>query len=149
MTNISPRSKIQKGKRFERMIAGEIEEMGLGRASREIGSGSGKRKGDIFANIPFLIEAKNQKKVHILQWIDQAKREAEQGNWDRDKWALVFRDPRTPESGPEIYVVIDFWEWLRLLKTESEPLIKEPDRELRWLLEKLKQNCQAVIRRIK
>ena len=145
---MKPKSRREKGKRFEKLIAREIEEAGLGRASREIGSGSGKRKGDIFSNIPFLIECKNQKQIRILDWIDQAKREAELGNYYKDKWAVVFRDPRTPERNPEIYVVIDFWQWLELLKKDSEPLVKEPDRELKYLLEKLKYNCQQVIKRL-
>ncbi|MCD6371701.1 MAG: hypothetical protein J7L39_03215 [Candidatus Aenigmarchaeota archaeon] len=145
---MKPKSKREKGKRFEKLIAREIEEAGLGKASREIGSGSGKRKGDIFSSIPYLIECKNQKQIRILDWIDQAKREAEEGSWDRYKWALVFRDPRTPEKDPEIYAVIDFWQWLELLKKDQEPLIKEPDRELKYLLEKLKYFTQQVIKRL-
>ena len=143
-----PKSKKEKGKRFEALIAREIEKAGLGKATREIGSGSGRRKGDIFSNIPYLIECKNQKQIRILDWIDQAKREAELGNYYKDKWALVFRDPRTSEKNPEICVVIDFWEWLELLKKDSEPLVKEPDRELKYLLEKLKYFTQQVIKRL-
>jgi Holliday junction resolvase len=113
---MKPKSAHNKGKRFENLICQEIEAEGFGKARREIGSGSGTRKGDIFANIPFLIEAKNQKKLNWWQSIDQAKKQAEIGNWDRDKWALIVRDPRTPEKKPDIYAVIDFWEFLKLMK---------------------------------
>jgi len=145
---VKPKSRIEKGKRFEKLIAKEIEAEGLGLARREDGSGSGKKKGDIAANLPFLIEAKNQKTIKIQEWIRQAKSQAEMGNWSADKWALVFRDPRSPEANPKIYAVIDFWEFLKLLKKDSEPRIKEPDRDLKYKLEHLKVVCQEVIRRI-
>jgi Holliday junction resolvase len=148
---MKPKSIIEKGKRFEKFIANEIEEIGLGSARREQGSGSGKKKGDIFANIPFLIEAKNQPTApikRILAWIDQAQKQANIGNWAHEKWCLIFRDPRTPEDNPECYAVIDMWEFLKLLKKDSEPLIKLPDRNLRWKLERLKTDCQEVIKDI-
>ena len=146
---MKPQSKKNKGSRFERLIAKEIELAGLGKAHRELMSGGGWRKGDIASSLPFLIEAKNQKRIDINRWIDQAKREAEQGNWDRDKWALVFKDPRTPETRPDIYTIIDFWEWLKLLKKNQAPKIKEPDRQLKWKLEKLKNIINQVLRELK
>jgi len=143
------KSAIEKGKRFENFICQELEAEGLGKARREIGSGSGTRKGDIFANIPFLIEAKNQKSLQWWQSIDQAKKQAEIGNWSSDKWALIVRDPRTPEQSPECYAVIDMWEFLKLLKKDSAPRIKEPDRNLKWKLTKLKDTINEVLRELK
>jgi len=143
---------IQKGKRFEKLIATEIEAEGLGLARREGGSGSGKKKGDIAANLPFLLECKNQPSVKIqaiLNWIDQSKRQAEIGNWSPEKWALVFKDPRTTEANPKIYAVIDFWELLKLFKKDSEPRIKEPDRELRWKVQRLVDSAKAVLKELK
>jgi len=142
-----PKSIIEKGKRFEKRIAKEVEAEGLGMARREIGSGSGKKKGDVAASIPFLIEAKNQHSVKIkaiFNWIDQAKRQAEIGNYDRNKWALVFRDSRTPETNPEIYAIIDMWEFLHLLKRSKEPMIKKPDRQMSWDLKTLKNAISRV-----
>lgn len=132
---MNPKSRIQKGRRFEDLINREIEAEGLGRATRTPGSGSGnKLKGDSFNNLPFLIEAKNQKTIKIQEWIRQAKEQARIGNYNRDKWMLVFRDPRSTEANPEIYTVINFWEFLKLLKKDSEPRIKAPDRELRYTI---------------
>jgi hypothetical protein len=142
---MKPKSIIEKGKRFEKYLAGEIEEAGLGNARREIGSGSGRKKGDIFANIPFLIEAKNQKKIQILNWIDQAKLQAKQGNWSREKWCLVFNDFRKGEF-QEVYAVIDFWEFLTLLKKNSAPKIQSPDREAQWATERLVEAAKRVIK---
>lgn len=141
----------KKGKKFEKLVAKEVEAEGLGIARREAGSGSGLRKGDIAASLPFLLECKNQNisiKV-FLGWIDQAKRQAEIGNWSLEKWALIFKDPRSTEANPEIYAVIDFWEFLKLLKRYSEPRIKKPDRKLKYDLEDLKRQCQRVIKQIK
>lgn len=146
LKDMKPKSKIEKGKRFEKFICGEIEAMGLGSARREIGSGSGLKKGDIFANLPFLIEAKNQKSIHLLRWIAQAKQQARIGNWDERKWALVLRDPDTSEEQPDCYVVIDMWEFLALLKKDREPLIKKPDKEIKYKLTRLIESAKQVLK---
>ena len=142
----TPKGKIQKGKYLEKMVAQAIETAGLGMACREAGSGSGKRKGDIFSSLPFLIEIKNEESPHFLQNIKQARRQAEIGNWNRDKWILVQRNPESPQNNPELFAVMDFYELLELLKKNSEPKTKEPDRELKWKLEKLKQIAKEIIR---
>ncbi len=147
---MKPKSIIEKGERFEKLIAREIEAEGLGLARRESGSGSGKKKGDIAANLPFLLECKNwdvRIKI-ILNWIDQAKKQAEIGNWSRDKWALIFKDPRSSEANPEIYGVIDFWQLLKLFKKDSVARIKEPDREMKWKLQKLINSALAASKEV-
>jgi hypothetical protein len=144
----TPKGKIQKGKFLEKFVAHAIEEAGLGMACREIGSGSGKRKGDIFGNLPFLFEVKNEESPKWMQNIKQAKRQAEQGNWAREKWVLVQRNPESPQSNPELFVVIDLYEFLKLLKKDSEPIIKEPDHEMKWLLQKLVETCKQVEKRL-
>lgn len=141
---MKPKSRIQKGKNGEKIVCERIERAGLGRARREIGSGSGKNKGEIFANIPFLIEHKNQKTIHFLDWVKQAKKQAEIGNSDTNKWCLTIQDPETPQLNPEIYAVIELDEFLNLLKRNQEPKLKEPDRNLKWKLEKLRQCCRDV-----
>ena len=146
---MNSKSRMQKGKRFEILIAKEIEAMGLGLARRESGSGSGLKKGDIAANLPFLIEAKNQAKIKINEWVDQAKSQAKVGNYYHDKWALIFKDPRTSEAKPNIYAVIDFWEFLKLLKKDKEPMIKKPDREMSWRLRKLIADMKILEKMLK
>ena len=145
---MKPRSRIQKGRRFEKYICQEIENMGLGKARRESGSGSGKYKGDIFADLPFLIEAKNQKTIKLLEWVEQAKKQAEIGNWDGNKWALIIRNPKSPEDSPDCLAVIDMWEWLKLLKKDKEPMIKQPDKDLAYDLASLRIMCNKVIRKL-
>jgi len=147
---MKPKSSQQKGKRFEEFLCKEIEAEGLGKSMRTPGSGSGNRfKGDIYSSIPFMIEAKNQKTIKIKEWIDQAREQARAGNYNANKWALIFRDPRTPETKPDIYVTIDLWEFLTLLKKDSEPRIKKPDNELKWHLISLKNAINRVVKDLK
>jgi len=141
------KSKIAKGKRMEEFVSKEIEAEGLGKSIRTPGSGSGNRfKGDLFNNLDFIFEIKNQKKIHILDWIDQAKNQADIGNWSPEKWVLIFKDPRSPEANPEVYAVIDFWEWLKLLKKNSEPRIKEPDREIKYRIQKVVDSAKQLLK---
>jgi hypothetical protein len=142
------KSSIQKGRRFENFICEQIEKAGLGSATREIGSGSGRRKGDVFSSIPFVIEAKNQKSIQWWAAISQARQQAKTGGTEPDKWALVVRDPRTPETAPACYAVIDLWQWLELLKKNSEPKIKAPDRQLRWDIANLLVAAKKVLKHI-
>jgi len=144
---MNPKSSIEKGKRFEKYICEEIQNFGLGKARRESGSGSGKYKGDIFANLPFLLEAKNQETIHLLDWIKQSQRQAEQGNWDKNKWALIIRNPDKPEF-EESFAVIDLFEFFELLKKNNESLIKQPDKELKYDLESLKIMCNRIINKL-
>ena len=143
---MNPRSAHQKGKRLEQYVSKLIEEIGLGSATRTPGSGSGYKKGDIFANIPFTLECKNEKQWH-WENIDQAQREAQAGSYHKDKWALIVRDPRKPEF-EGVYVVIDLGQFLELLKKNQEPLIKEPDRELSYQLKVLKENIKRILNKL-
>lgn len=143
---MQPKSIIAKGKRGEQVLIDRIERAGLGTAMRTPGSGGGNRfKGDIFSSqINFLIEHKNQKTIHFIEWVKQSKRQAEQGNFDQNKWCLTIQDPGTPQSNPEIYAVIELDEFLELLKRNQEPKVKEPDRNLKYKLERLRQCCRDV-----
>lgn len=145
---MNPKSNIKKGKRAEDFIAQEITKAGLGKAMRTKGSGCGLIKGDVFANLPFSLEVKNQGVTKFLTWIDQAKRDSQKGNLYKEKWSLIIRDPRFPEF-EEVYAVIDFWQFLHLLKKNQEPLIKEPDRELKFHLGRLKETVSTLSRLLK
>jgi len=145
---MNPKSRTAKGKRFENFISHEIELAGLGKATRTPGSGSGLIKADIFSSLKWCIECKNEKKPRWWKNIDQAKSQAEMGSAHPEKWLLVIRDPRTPETNPDYYVVVDGRQFLKLLKKDSEPRIKAPDRDLKWKLQRLKTYAQEVIREL-
>ena len=143
---MKPKTAIEKGKRFEKLVSAEIEAEGLGKSVRTPGSGSGKIKGDLFNNLQFMFECKNQKTIHFLDWVDQAKEQSKIGNQWKEKWALITFDPRTTETNPSIYATIDLWEFLRLLKKNSEPIVKEPDKDAKWKIQKLMNDAKQVIK---
>jgi hypothetical protein len=61
------KSSKAKGGRFETFIAEQIKESGLDpKARRNYASGAGLDKGDIMSNLPYTIEVKNQKTIHLL-----------------------------------------------------------------------------------
>ncbi|MDD5065196.1 MAG: hypothetical protein PHQ35_10630 [Phycisphaerae bacterium] len=122
------------GKKFAKWCNHQIEEMGLGLASGTPGSGNGKLKGDSYCNLPFLLEFKSERDPHWKGNIEQARREAAQGNWDKDKWVLVQRDPDTSQENPQAFAIMDYIEFLKLLKKnkEADPVIKTANRELKW-----------------
>ena len=145
---MKPKTAIEKGKRFEKLVSAEIEAEGLGKSVRTPGSGSGKIKGDLFNNLQFMFECKKQKTIHFLDWVDQAKEQSKIGNQWKEKWALITFDPRTTETNPSIYATIDLWEFLKLLKKDKEPLIKEPDKSMRYDLEHLKSIANKVLKQL-
>lgn len=143
---MKPKAIRDKGKRAEQEVCRRIELVGLGGSCRTPGSGSGKKKGDVFNNLLFMIEVKNEKQTNFLPNIDQAKRQAEMGNFDPNKWCLVTVDPRGVQY-PErmtMYATVELDELLVLLKRSAEPKIKEPDRELKYLLESIKEAIRRL-----
>lgn len=140
---MKPQSSIAKGKRFEKWVAKLLEEMGY-RATREVGSGSGNKKGDIFSNFPFLIECKNHKKLRLWKSVKQAMAQAKKGFHNSDRWVLVVKDPNSPEYDPDVYAVLDIIEFIKLVKKNEEPIIKEPDKEMLYYLDVLKTHCNKV-----
>lgn len=140
-----------KGSRYEHFIANCIKESGLDpNARRQQLSGAGYDKGDIKTTIPFTIECKNCNQIAAMEWIEQSKREALQGNVSPDKWAVIFRNPRKAEF-QESFVIIDFQQFLELLKGKQENLIIEVDadnRQLKYDLQRLKEALNKVIKQL-
>ncbi|MDD5068064.1 MAG: hypothetical protein PHN89_00485 [Candidatus Pacebacteria bacterium] len=145
---MKPKSIREKGKKAEKELCRRIERAGLGGSCRTPGSGSGKKKGDVFNNLPFMIEVKNEKQTNFLSNIDQAKRQAEQGNFDPNKWGLVTVDPRGVQDQERMtmYFTCELDEALELMTKSAAPKIKAPDKELKWLLETLRTSLQYLIR---
>ena len=105
--------------------------------------------GDIFCNLPFLLEVKNQKTIHFTDWVDQARDQARIGNYSSDKSCLIIKDPRVAQNNLDgFYATIDLNEFLELLKRIKEPKVKAPDRELKYKLESLKTICGQVIKKL-
>lgn len=145
---MKPKSIKAIGRDFENWVNRMYEEYGLGKSIRTPGSGSGKIKGDCFNSSKFMIECKSEMRPGWHGNIKQARRQAEQGNYDPAKWILVQRDPESHKSNPRAFAILPFPQLLELLKRESEPLIKEPDRDLKWKLKTLKVAVQQVLKAI-
>lgn len=142
------KSAIEKGKRLENYICQQLEEYGIdSNARREIGSGSGKKKGDIYSSIDFIIEAKNQKSVQWWQSIDQAKDQAKKGFHNPDKWMLVVRDPRTAEFN-DVYALIDIHQFLTLYKKAMESKVEQPDRTVSYKLKNLIRSAKELLKEL-
>lgn len=126
-----------------------IRESGLDKnARKQLMSGASYLKGDINTTIPWTIEAKHQKTLSWWQSIDQAKREAEQSNYNPDNWVLAVNDPRKKPEFTDVYVVIDFWKFLELLEAKQAPKTKEPDRLLKYDMEHAKQILTKIIKKL-
>lgn len=143
---MNPRSAIQKGKRFEDWIAHQTELAGLGAARREIGSGSGTRKGDIAWALEYTPEAKNE--ASVPSWLIKRVEQAERQAMGVQPWILIVRDPRKSETNMGAFVTMDFHEWLNLVKRNDEPKIKEPDRETAYKLRRLVESAKQVIKEL-
>ena len=144
---MKPKSAQNKGKRAEKEVCRRIERMGLGEARREAGSGNGSKKGDVFANLPFLLEVKNQKTIHLQEWIKQSKEQARIGNSDPNKWGLIIVSPDGVQDAErmEMTITVELDEFLELLKRNQEPKIKQPDRSMKYDLERLRQIAKKII----
>jgi hypothetical protein len=92
-------------------------------------------------------KCKNEAQTNFLPNVDQAMGDSFKGNFHKNKWALITRDPRYAEF-ERVYVTVDLWEFLELLKKNKEPLTKEPDREFAYKLSRLKQVTSDVLKHL-
>jgi hypothetical protein len=143
---MNPRSVQQIGKKFANWCNDQYEQMGLGIAANTPGSGSGKKKGDSYNAGQFLMEFKSERNPSWKGNIAQARRQAQQGNYDHDKWLLVQRDPATPQNNPQAFAILDYIEFLKLLKRNAEPMVKEPDRDARRRIERAQTATKSVMK---
>jgi hypothetical protein len=117
---MTPKSKIQKGKLLEKYIAGRLTDLGIdSRAERQIGSGSGLKKGDVSNNLGWCIEAKNTKNFEWSKTSKQVRREA----MGYQKECIVWKPPRRP-MGDSMAIIL-FEDFLELLKSQKENEGKE------------------------
>jgi len=109
------KSRKNKGSRFEKYLLERIRAEIDARAYHPKGSGAGDEKGDIV--IPshnIVIEAKNQKKIDLLKWWEQAQNEVFNENP-----VLAIRNPKKAEF-KETFIVIELEHFLELLNSAQE-----------------------------
>ena len=133
---ITPQSAIQKGKLLENYVSQEIRKKRLDTlAMRQLGSGSGKWKGDINTKMKVLnrqavIECKNQANVHFQEWWKQCDKQT----LGYGEPVLVIKLQNEPLEASKVVIYLDTF--LELVKRASEPKIQEQDREFKWKLDK-------------
>jgi hypothetical protein len=136
------------GKKFGKWANHQYEEAGLGLAAPTPGSGCGKIKGDSYNASEFMFEFKSERHPNWKGNINQARQQAKTGNFYHNKWVLIQRDPETTQDNPQAFAVLDYIEFLNLLKKNQEPRIKVQDKEMKWKLERLVDAAKRVIKEL-
>lgn len=128
---MNPKSAIQKGKDLENYVAELLVKSGIDRhASRQIGSGNGKKKGDIATAIPWTIECKNTKTFKWKEASEQVKRES----MGYQKEVVIWHPPQKPLD--QSICIININEFIELLEGVKKPTIERNDRQYRYKLER-------------
>lgn len=134
----------QAGRAFVKKVIAELKE--LDQATYEVtGSGSGLDKGDLrIPRFDIVGECKDAQQIAMALWITQAERQGLQ----HSRTALFWRNPRSPKNDPEIRVDISMIFFKELLARFAEPVIKKEDREFKYKIQRLRQDCQAVLKEL-
>jgi len=141
---MNPKSAIQKGKELENWIVERLRLTGLdNRAYRQKGSGNGLNKGDIWNDLNLCIEAKNQKNFQIA-WFEQAERES----MGTQEPIVVWKPPQQPLEASKVLINWDYFEKLLVKSKRSESELKTPDREMKYLLQRLGETSRAIIKKL-
>lgn len=116
---MQPRSAIAKGKQLEKAIERDLRQSGIDiYARRNIGSGSGLAKGDIYSpKYGLSIECKNTKTIGMNAW-RQALKDSEKGNATP---MLIWKPPYADIDN--CLVVVEWW-WLKQILKQLNPTDK-------------------------
>lgn len=108
---MSSRSK-QKGSAFEREIVAYLNENGFIHAERRL-AGDQFDKGDITGTPGLVWECKNQKRMDLAGWVDEAL--VERDNAKAAYGAVIHKRRGTTNCG-DYYVTVTLRQWIDLLK---------------------------------
>ncbi len=130
-----------KGNRAEKDFAQYLRDCGLDTtASRNYSSGNNTQKSDVHNSLDYNFEVKHVEKLNILKAIEQVERYSEKNH---STPAVVFKKSYMKD----FWIAIPVYEWVELIKKAKEPKSQfNANRELRWHLERMKQDCHKVIK---
>jgi len=112
---MKPRNAKQKGKLLEKWVAERFRHTGIDPQARpEIGSGSGRLKGDIATKLPITIECKNTKTFKANKFMKQVEKES----LGYQEFVVIWHPPYKPMEGS--YVMMSYSLFERLLKFFKE-----------------------------
>ncbi len=99
-----------KGKRFERQVAGLFKKYGYNAHRTAQYQGNTGEAGDVEGVPGIHIECKNQEKMHLYTWMEQSVRDAyEEGTGSLP--VVIHKEKRKP-----ILVSMRYEDWMRLLE---------------------------------
>lgn len=126
-----------KGKELESFVADKLKSSGLDpQAIRQIGSGSGLRKGDIHNSLGWTFECKNVGRFNWKEAAEQVKREG----MGYQKEVVIYHPKNRPLD--DSVAIINFNDFIDLLKAERD---QRPDDKIpKWLLNKAKQVLKDI-----
>lgn len=131
-----------KGNKAERQFSELLRDYGLDdTAKRNYSSGSGIQKSDVHNKLNYNIEVKHVEKLNIWKAIEQSQKDAEQTH---TKPLIAFKKNRH-----DWWIVIPAWHWADLIRKSLEPKTQNPDKELLYLLENLKNVTSKIIKKLK
>lgn len=132
------KSAHQKGKLLESYVADRISHLDP-QAVRQIGSGSGHRKGDIHNSLGLCIECKNTKVFNLKATLAQVRREA----MGYQEEVIIWHPPQKPLADSIVVLGLDFF--ITLLEARQNGMAKED------ILDKyeVKNNLQKAIHHLK
>lgn len=114
---MNPRSAIAKGKQLENHVAKRLNELGIDiNANRQIGSGSGLKKGDIQTSIGITFECKNTK---TFKW-KEAQKQVQRESMGYQQECIIWHSPNTPLENS--IAIIPLEDYLQLLKIKKDNL---------------------------
>jgi hypothetical protein len=144
---MKPRSAKNKGNRYENHLIEVLRSQLDEKAQRTYGSGAGLDKNDVvLPQFDIEIEAKNQKTLKILDWMEQTQ---SQQNKSGRTSVMVFRNPRKAEF-QESFVVMDLYDWIELVKRQKDQVevINNQDPQLKWKIKRLKDAANDVFKEL-
>ena len=101
-----PKSAKAKGKLLEKWVSEQLRYSGIDKQARpEIGSGSGKFKGDISTKLPLTIECKNTKNFQSKKFIAQA----EKASMGYQESIVVWHPPQTKMDSSKVMISWQFF----------------------------------------
>ena len=140
---MKPRSNIQKGKALENEMANLLVSYGIDKtAMRQVGSGSGLRKGDIHNSIGLTIECKNTKTFNWKAAAEQVKKESLGYGTE----VIIWHPPQKPLD--DSVAIINVHYYFELLKKSQEPKTAASlaeNKAIRWKLQNLIRSAKEVL----
>ena len=137
---MSIKSNKAKGKELEDHIASRLRSSGLDpNAIRQLGSGSGKFKGDVHNAIGWCFEAKNTARFNWKEAQEQVEREG----MGYQKSIIIWHAPRTPLN--QSVAIINFEDFIELLKGERRG-ITDMDKIPKYLVNKVREELRQLLK---